>query len=429
MPHPSFRFVHATSLCLDEPLVGTGPLSSADRILAEEATLLAWNGIVQTCLTTQVDFLLLTGNSFDSRNQSLRARVALQKGTEQLSTAQIPVYVVAGDRDSASAWRRLVTLPSNVTLLSDEEHPPVSVRREGREIASIFVVASSESDEARWSASGPTVLDTTRSAFRIGVVPAGTPIRWDQGIPQPLDGPGRSHAAATLVRSAMDHNVDYLALGEGTPRTIELASGLAHDPGSPQGLSAHASGLRGCSVIDVSPSGIRADRVAVAPIRWEELTIDVDRHTNWDDLVERMALMVMEREPDNDEQLWIIHWKLSGEGQVFDSLAEANRSGELWELLEAELESEHEVRRLHRLERRTNRVSVDEQAHPAGLLSGFDEVLQESPDRLVESVKREMLAQAWLAAPHMKIVHECLQQTPVRGLVRRARSAASEWLH
>ena len=37
-----FRFVHATSLMLDEPLVGTGPLTGEDRLLAEESTFQTW---------------------------------------------------------------------------------------------------------------------------------------------------------------------------------------------------------------------------------------------------------------------------------------------------------------------------------------------------------------------------------------------------
>ncbi len=431
MSRDSFRFVHATSLCLDEPLVGTGPLNNSARELAEQSTLSAWEGIVSTAIDAQAEFVLLTGNCFDTRTESLRARVALEKGFETLESQGISVFIAPGNLDPLSAWKRNLTLSANVTILADEEQEPIAVLKDGRVIASVFVIAMPESDETRWSASGPVIMNGHQASYRIGIVPAGTPVRWEHDRPVALDQPGVSHAALTLVQSAIEKQVEYIALGEGNPGTYKYPGGIANDPGPSQSLSKKVTGCCGCSVIDVSSNGeTRIDRIAVSAIRWEETGIAVDGHTNWEDLVERMALVVMELEPDNDEKLWILNWKITGAGKVFDALGEYAKRNELWELLEAELNGESAIQRVHRLERVT-RIQIDpeESERAIGLIHDFNMILLESKDSLIASVKQEMLELDWVQQANAAVIREGIQQTPPKELIRRSQALAAGWLN
>jgi len=430
MSRDAFRFIHATCLNLDEPLIGTGPLSGPDRELAEDSTFLAWEGIVQTCLDAQVDFLVLTGNSFDDRTQSLRARVALEKGFDRLAENDISVFIAPGPMDPVDAWKRKITLPQNVTLITDEEQEPVAILRDGRVIASVFMVASADSDETRWSASGPAAMNQHQAPFRIGLVPAGTPITWREGQLEPTSGPGISKAAATLVKSAIEHQIEYLALGNGTPRTERYSAGMAHDPGPAQALSRAITGSTGCTVVNVSSAGeIRLDDIAVAPIRFEVCALDVERHCNREDLIERMALFVLDREADNDERLWIMNWRLKGEGKLFESLADQSTRDEFWQLVEAELDGERDIRRLHRIELLNKRQADPERPETAtGLIHDFHEILDGSAESLVELVKRDALEQPWLAADNAHVVRDCLEQLRMRPLIRHAKSIAAAWL-
>lgn len=430
MTREGFRFVHATCLCLDEPLSGTGPLSGEDRRLAEEATFLSWQGILETCLTVQADFLLLTGNSFRDASESLRARVALEDGFEKLAAHQIPVYIVPGPLDPIESWRQDFHLPPNVTLLADEHQEPLAVIRHQRVVASVFVIATDQTDEARWRNSEPSTFQTHRAPFRIGVLPAGTPIRWHDGHPLPVERPGASNAAVSLLKSAIDQRVEYVALGEGIPRTERFPHGLAHDPGCAQSLTKQVTGSRGCSVIDVSASGeVRIDRVAVAPVRWEEIELDLDQHCSTNDLVERMALAVMERVADNDERLWIVHWRLSGEGPMYDALASHSTRTELWQRIESELAGEDAVRRIHRLERITRRRAESTPTESAtGLLAEFQGILEDSQEPLLAAVRRDLLATALLNEPHSRWIRELLENSSPRTIVRRATAMAGQWL-
>ena len=73
MPIEPFRFLHASGLRLDEPLVGTGPLDGDLRILAEDATLTALDNVVEACLQHQIKRLIYTSSpsvTFDGHHQN-----------------------------------------------------------------------------------------------------------------------------------------------------------------------------------------------------------------------------------------------------------------------------------------------------------------------------------------------------------------------
>lgn len=74
-----FRFIHATNLRLDESLMRTGPLEGQARLIAEDATLLAFERIVEHCIDRDVDFLLLTGNAFDFEAFTVRPALRWRK--------------------------------------------------------------------------------------------------------------------------------------------------------------------------------------------------------------------------------------------------------------------------------------------------------------------------------------------------------------
>jgi len=434
MSRYGFRFVHATCLCLDEHLVGTGALSAEDRALAEDATFLAWDGIVDTCLKTQAEFLILSGNSFNAKTNSLRARVALEKGFEKLAAQNISVFVVPGPLDPLSAWKRGLHLPPNVTLLSEEDHEPIAVMNDQKVLASLYVVATAQSDESKWSAAGPTAFQRHQTPFRIGLVGAGTPIRWEDGKPVPMEHRDGASAAATLLKTAIEHKTNYIALGEGRPCTEFHKAGIVHDPGCAQSLTSQVTGSRGCSVINVDSSGeISIDAVAVAPIRWEEFSLSLEPPTNPGDLIEKMVLILMEQVPDPDERLWIIHWKFSGEGPLYDSLAEAATQAGFWKKLEGEMTGEHAIRRLHRLERggraapvATTTASFSQSSQ--GLLHDFQILLNEAPAELIDEVRREMLELGWMKENDARPLREAVQRLSRSNLMARAQAAAGRWL-
>lgn len=126
--HPQ-RFIHAANLRLDVPVsVHTSEtLSDELRMAFEDATLFAFDEVIEGCIKRDVDFLLLSGNVFVEADRSLRARLTLLKGCRRLEEYGIHVFVLPGDADPPEAWRAIPELPENVTVCYSSSPEPMEL--------------------------------------------------------------------------------------------------------------------------------------------------------------------------------------------------------------------------------------------------------------------------------------------------------------
>lgn len=123
------RFIHAANLRLDVPVsVQTAEALTEDlRVAFEDATLHAFEEVIEACIRRDVDFLLLSGNVFVEADRSLRARLTLLKGVKRLADVNIQVFVLPGDADPPEAWRSIPDLPENVTVCYSSSPEPMEL--------------------------------------------------------------------------------------------------------------------------------------------------------------------------------------------------------------------------------------------------------------------------------------------------------------
>ena len=343
MPREGLRFVHTTNLFLDHQLRDAGPLSDSIRPIVEDAALTAFERVIAACVDHEVDFLLLVGNSFTEKDRSLRARVALLKGFEQLGQRDIQVFVVPGPADPAAAWRAIPDIPSHVTLFLDDGSEPVAALRDGTVIASIVSLdpdsLPAAGSRAKGHTQGVSKTPVTSARFSIGLMGAQTkrPLQADAWGSQESLVTANERFGEALSDVAASHEIDYLALGGGCERTtIGLERGVAHDPGGTQGLHPSETGAHGCTLVDVDSDGtVRCTTIPTAPVRWERLAVDINDGTNQDELVIAMHCALTERRPEPTEKVWLIDWVITGSGPLFDLLAQEAVRSEVIALLEA----------------------------------------------------------------------------------------------
>ncbi|MFM7834969.1 MAG: exonuclease SbcCD subunit D, partial [Planctomycetaceae bacterium] len=129
MAYRSQRFIQAANLRLDVPVsVSLAELpDDSMRVSLEDATLLAFDAVIDNCILHDVDFLLLSGNVFIEADRSLRARLSIQRCFQRLHEAGIHVFVLPGDSDPAEAWRLVPDLPDNVTICYSSNPEPESL--------------------------------------------------------------------------------------------------------------------------------------------------------------------------------------------------------------------------------------------------------------------------------------------------------------
>ena len=120
------RFIHAANVRLDVPVSVQTAESLTDelRFAFEDATLHAFEEVIEASIRLDVDFLLLSGNVFIEADRSLRARLTLLKSVRRLAEHEIQVYVLPGDSDPPEAWRAIPEMPDNVVVCYSSNPEP-----------------------------------------------------------------------------------------------------------------------------------------------------------------------------------------------------------------------------------------------------------------------------------------------------------------
>ena len=144
MSQGPLRFMHAANARLDAQPRGTGPLTGDARRVAEDATLIAIERLADACVEHDVDFLLLTGESFDG-SPTLRARRTLLSAFEALSEFGVTVYWEESPAMRPQWERTALPLPANVVRLRENDTEPVAFVKEGR-VAAILSACDHRED-------------------------------------------------------------------------------------------------------------------------------------------------------------------------------------------------------------------------------------------------------------------------------------------
>lgn len=319
MPFEPLRFLHAANLRLDHPLGETAPLSAPVASIVQNATFAAYRRVIAAAIESEVEFVLLAGNSFVEAEQSLAARLALLDGFAELARNDIRVFVLPGPLDPIAAWRQIPDLPENVTLL-DPGQKFSAVKRDETVIARVGArlrvperkSARAAQRELRSESLRP--VPVTIGMAITGVAADRSTSLEDWSIEQ--NDPNASTVQATTPADGKspDCPVDYAALGGGLARqTITQRRGMAHDPGATQGSGPHESGPRGCTLVHVESDGtLRCEFIPTAAVRWEHFAVDFEAGAGSADLLARCRALLADVPWESGEQAWICDWVFRG---------------------------------------------------------------------------------------------------------------------
>jgi DNA repair protein SbcD/Mre11 len=289
MPREPVRFLHAARLMLDHQLRGLLDLPEPWQETVRDAASIAFDRLIDACLDHQVDFLLVTGDSFDARDGSLRAQAALARGLNRLAEHGIPSYLCCGNSDPWNSWMPQIRFAPEVHILGTPDCPePCIVLRNSRVIATIDCVRH---------------VEQAMSSVESG----GVPIHEDSSSRNPIairmSGPDSPAVSGT--------GFDYLAQAGACPRRTTIDGSLTmHYPGPLQGASSADSGICGATLVEVPAEGApQLTLIPTAPVRWEDLTLHLTT-VSPDEIVEQMHWAAGQIEPSPAEQLRLLTWDL-----------------------------------------------------------------------------------------------------------------------
>jgi exonuclease SbcD len=322
------RFVHAADLHLDTPFKGLSKWNSDLSKKLKDATFKSFRKIIDLCVKRNVDFLIISGDIFDSENKSLAAQLRFVSELKSLSDKGIPVYFVCGNHDPLKSWLDVTGLPENVYRFDTSGIQFHTFKKEGTAIADIHGISYGEK----------AVIKNLAADFKLASVPAPISIAILHGTIGP-PGPHENYAPFSR-EDVVKSGFDYWALGHIHKKRIVSSSNPAIlYPGNPQGRDFGESGEKGCYLVEISQG--HAPVVEFFPsqiIRFENLDIDMSAVGKIESLQGKINEELGKTDNFNESVNYILRINLSGRTALHklindkaetDTLAEFFNEGQL----------------------------------------------------------------------------------------------------
>jgi len=327
----TFRFVHAADLHLDTPFKG---LTATDDLVAEalrDASLDAFDNLVQLAIGCKAAFVLLAGDIYDGESRGVRAQLRFLRGLENLSSANIKVFVVHGNHDPLGGWSAIRQWPAGVTIFGHSDVECHSVQCDGQTLANVYGISYARQD----------VTENLSLRFRrrngdglhIGLLHCNVGSNPEHASYSPCQ-------VEDLARAGMD----YWALGHIHRRPSEHPRNpwIVY-PGNLQGRSPKPSecGPKGAVLVEADSTGIRSvEFAALDQARFVQTELDIARVGDLAGLRQELVEMADHLRQEHGERLLLVRIVLSGSGEVHSDLT----AGRIDELL-ADLRREYDPRR------------------------------------------------------------------------------------
>lgn len=315
----AFRFLHAASFRLQQPLLGTTTAPAPIGELAIGAPYLAAMRVFDLAVAEQVRFLLLSGDLLDPRQAGPRAIVFLEKQFARLAECGVMVYWSQGFFDRSSAWSSAQRWPANVHIFATDRIEQVVHRQAGQAIAEIF----------GWSHNASSLAP-----------PPTMPVVEPSDIFRLLTG--------YLPETVVDATVPPVHLccwgGRDRRETRRVGSVLLHWCGSTQGSGPDDVGSRGCTLVHVSESGEpKLTFHATETVRWHREVVQCDDVDSLTSLEAEMVRRTDELAAEDPPVTRVVTFQLVGQGTLARQLARDSVQAELLAAVRAKVRTDRDA--------------------------------------------------------------------------------------
>lgn len=269
-----FTFVHAADLHLDTPFIGLSHLPVRLREQIQESTFTAFQHLIQLCIEEQADFLVLSGDIYNSADRSLRSQLRFRDGLENLASHGISSYIIHGNHDPLDGYRARLHWPEGVHVFEGREVESVPFKKDGQEVARLYGVSYSTNH----------VKDNLAAKFHRGLHES-----FAIGLLHTNVGEMTEHGnyAPCTIRDLQRSGMDYWALGHIHARSVlKQGNPTIVYPGNTQGRSFKETGEKGCYLVRVEGGIPTLTFQPLDAVRWFDLAVDArDCHTEQELLV------------------------------------------------------------------------------------------------------------------------------------------------
>lgn len=298
------RFIHAADLHLDSPFAGIGTLREGLADTLRDASLDAWDALIDCCLEEEAEFLVLAGDLFDRADGTPRGRARVRRGIERLQAEGIRVFAVHGNHDPLSGSSPLAGLEGVKVFRKDVptsetiELPDGPVTVHGVSFGKREVTDNLAAKFARGDAPG----------LHVGVLHCSVGEREGHGTYAPC-------SVSDLVAARMD----YWALGHIHAYSEECSEPPIIYAGTLQGRSPKAGerGPHGAVVVEFEGDRvIDHRRVELDRVRFEAVDVPIDGLQDEADLERALRAAAADVIASADGRVVLLRATLTGRGPL-----------------------------------------------------------------------------------------------------------------
>ena len=298
----SIRFIHTADIHLGSPIRGFGSLSDEWAARLQTAIPEAFDRVIETALTREVDFVVFAGDLVDKSSASYCDYLRFFEGLDKLHAAGIPSYLIAGNHDPYTSWARNISrLPESAHMLGVYVPTFELYERDGEPLCLIggrsyyseawpfdIGVADGITRENAIGALSEAHPNAAEAPFSIGIIHTGFEID--------------ASKAVVSEDFLLAQDIDYWACGH---LHRQLVRPIADDPrvvfpGGVQGRALKEFGQHGCYLVEleegVSP---RLEFVPTASVAFHSIDVDVSECRTLSD-VKRVVKEALFRESSHD---------------------------------------------------------------------------------------------------------------------------------
>lgn len=376
------NILHISDLHLDRPFAtGDSHIAFTLRQASKRSLTLA----VDYCIRENVDFLIISGDLFDSDTVSPETAYFIWNEIKRLEDHRIRVLYATGNHDSSAAIRGLKYFkwPENVTIFESEQWEAVHMTTpRGEKICFVGAGYTSRKFTENRIAEFPLKGDIEEKPdYVVGIAHS-----------EILSGPGAQ--SASMYYSYMPCTkedikklgYDYFALGHIHARQIFYDINAAYS-GSLQALRINETGLRGGVKVTLKPDEAKLENVNFSTVMFETLWVDVTGVHLIEDIMEACVVQIEKLMAENEYNgdALILQCHIKGKTSAWSEV----KSEEVKKVIEEEIKIKTGVlKTVVFADEVTGYVFADEYAHGDNILGYIISLIDSEESR--EDISKEV---------------------------------------
>lgn len=405
------RFVHCADLHLDTPFRGLSNVRPEVAKALNDATFHAFEKVVDLAIEEAVDFVVIAGDVYDSKDRSLRAQLRFRDGLTRLAECGIPSFVACGNHDPLNGWSHTLKPLESAHTFACTVVDGCQVFRDGEPIATVRGISFGRAE----------VKDDLAALFEAP----------DDGLPSIAvlhcnvgSNTGHEPYAPTTVAELSSKGFTYWALGHVHSYNVLKATDPAIVyPGCTQSRQPNETGAKGCCLVTLRDGHVPDIQfVATDTVRFFKADIDTGRCTSVDAIRDEAIGVVDSIAASADGRHVVARLTLTGRTPLQGELTRGETVSDLAESIRADLLAREEWVWIERLACETRApYDVDQlrlqQDFAGDIVRAYSALLEAAPGEIV-GLQRELQKDVASSAPG-KLVGQVTEEE-FRKLAERA---------